>query len=191
MTQALTRKLLNPSLPNYLHSLLPPSTDRFTKGLTRLGLDVTFRSLEYWEEEQPLIQPPIPVSSSHTKHWLEDNDKTGNICVFRHPDHLPDKQAMASNIWKSITSTGLSAAKASKLPGDALKGIYGMSDDTVLYWAHHEKLCLVDGHMAFMGGLDLCYGRWDTNVRLGSISQRWTGADSDDVATLDCGCSSR
>ena len=31
------------------------------------------------------------------------------------------------------------------------------------YWAHHEKLCAVDGHVAFMGGLDLCYGRWDTN----------------------------
>jgi phospholipase D1/2 len=38
-----------------------------------------------------------------------------------------------------------------------------MNDDAVLYWAHHEKLCLVDGHIAFMGGLDLCYGRWDTN----------------------------
>ena len=32
-----------------------------------------------------------------------------------------------------------------------------------MYWAHHEKLCLIDGHIAFMGGLDLCYGRWDTN----------------------------
>ena len=29
--------------------------------------------------------------------------------------------------------------------------------------AHHEKLCIVDGKTAFMGGLDLCYGRWDTN----------------------------
>ena len=29
--------------------------------------------------------------------------------------------------------------------------------------AHHEKLCLIDGRVAFMGGLDLCYGRWDTN----------------------------
>ena len=29
--------------------------------------------------------------------------------------------------------------------------------------AHHEKLCIVDDKTAFMGGLDLCYGRWDTN----------------------------
>lgn len=30
------------------------------------------------------------------------------------------------------------------------------------YWAHHEKMCVVDETIAFMGGLDLCFGRWDT-----------------------------
>ncbi|KAI0036483.1 hypothetical protein K488DRAFT_41109, partial [Vararia minispora EC-137] len=30
------------------------------------------------------------------------------------------------------------------------------------YWAHHEKLCVIDETIAFMGGLDLCFGRWDT-----------------------------
>ncbi|THX65423.1 phospholipase D/nuclease [Aureobasidium pullulans] len=56
----------------------------------------------------------------------------------------------------------MTAANLTKLPGDALKAVYGMNGDTVLYWAHHEKLCLVDDHIAFMGGLDLCYGRWDS-----------------------------
>jgi phospholipase D1/2 len=50
-----------------------------------------------------------------------------------------------------------------KLPEDGLKALYGVNDDIILYWAHHEKLCLIDGKMAFMGGLDLCFGRWDTN----------------------------
>lgn len=31
-----------------------------------------------------------------------------------------------------------------------------------LFWAHHEKLCVVDNVVAFNGGLDLCFGRWDT-----------------------------
>ncbi|GAW06506.1 phospholipase D [Lentinula edodes] len=31
------------------------------------------------------------------------------------------------------------------------------------YWAHHEKLCVIDQAIAFMGGLDLCFGRWDTS----------------------------
>lgn len=30
------------------------------------------------------------------------------------------------------------------------------------YWAHHEKLCVIDQTIAFVGGIDLCFGRWDT-----------------------------
>ena len=30
------------------------------------------------------------------------------------------------------------------------------------FWAHHEKLCIVDHTIAFVGGIDLCFGRWDT-----------------------------
>lgn len=30
------------------------------------------------------------------------------------------------------------------------------------FWAHHEKLVIVDHTLAFVGGLDLCFGRWDT-----------------------------
>lgn len=109
------------------------------------------------------VTQALTLSSSHTKHWLEDRDPTGNIKVFRHPDHLPDKQTLASSFLSSIKQSGMSFSKLSQLPGDAIKGIYGMNEDTVLFWAHHEKLCLIDGHVAFMGGLDLCYGRWDTN----------------------------
>ncbi|KAI7856548.1 hypothetical protein BDC45DRAFT_503017 [Circinella umbellata] len=32
------------------------------------------------------------------------------------------------------------------------------------YWSHHEKICVVDNKIAFLGGLDLCYGRWDTHA---------------------------
>lgn len=39
---------------------------------------------------------------------------------------------------------------------DALKAIYGAADDVVLYWAHHEKLLVIDHDLVFMGGLDLC-----------------------------------
>ncbi|KZZ90918.1 Phospholipase D active site motif containing protein [Ascosphaera apis ARSEF 7405] len=30
------------------------------------------------------------------------------------------------------------------------------------FWAHHEKICVVDHTLAFVGGVDLCFGRWDT-----------------------------
>lgn len=44
----------------------------------------------------------------------------------------------------------------SKLSNDALKSLYGTSDDVVLFWSHHEKLCIVDNKITFMGGLDAC-----------------------------------
>ncbi|KAF2895274.1 hypothetical protein ILUMI_10900 [Ignelater luminosus] len=31
----------------------------------------------------------------------------------------------------------------------------------VFLWAHHEKIVVVDQSVAFLGGIDLCYGRWD------------------------------
>ncbi|QDS70930.1 hypothetical protein FKW77_006746 [Venturia effusa] len=34
--------------------------------------------------------------------------------------------------------------------------------DMTFYWAHHEKFIVIDYAMAFIGGLDLCYGRWDS-----------------------------
>ena len=161
VTQALTRKYLSPTLPKYLHSLLPSSLDTFSKSLTGAGLAATFATLQHIEKENPLILPPVTVDSAHTKHALEALHP--NISVFRHPDHLPDGQTLQSSFWSSLQNIDLSAKTASTLPQDALKAIYGMNEDVVLYWAHHEKLCLVDGTVAFMGGLDLCYGRWDTN----------------------------
>jgi hypothetical protein len=35
--------------------------------------------------------------------------------------------------------------------------------ELVYYFSHHEKLCVVDNMAAAMGGLDACYGRWDTH----------------------------
>lgn len=43
----------------------------------------------------------------------------------------------------------------------------------VLFWAHHEKIVCIDQTYAFIGGIDLCYGRWDDHKHrltdLGSI----------------------
>nr|XP_027194709.1 phospholipase D1-like isoform X2 [Dermatophagoides pteronyssinus] len=30
-----------------------------------------------------------------------------------------------------------------------------------LLWSHHEKLVIIDQQVAFVGGIDLCFGRWD------------------------------
>lgn len=45
-------------------------------------------------------------------------------------------------------------------------------------WSHHEKTCLIDQRVAFLGGLDVCYGRWDNqNHSLTNNLDIWKGAD--------------
>lgn len=36
--------------------------------------------------------------------------------------------------------------------------------DMIFLWSHHEKLFIVDQEIAFLGGLDLCYGRFDNQA---------------------------
>ncbi|KAI4209258.1 MAG: hypothetical protein LQ351_007798 [Letrouitia transgressa] len=131
------------------------------KEVTQALTHAFFASLEHVESKNSLMNPVLSVCSSHTKHALENLHP--NISVFRHPDHLPDAQTLQSSFISSLQNLSLSAKTATTLPADALKAIYGMNEDVILYWAHHEKLCIVDGKVAFMGGLDLCYGRWDLN----------------------------
>jgi len=49
----------------------------------------------------------------------------------------------------------------------------------VIKWAHHEKMVVVDQRLAFVGGLDLCYGRFDSRSHelADPSSVRWPGKD--------------
>ncbi|KAI9173093.1 Phospholipase D1 [Blastocladiella emersonii ATCC 22665] len=60
------------------------------------------------------------------------------------------------------------------------------------WWAHHEKCVIVDEAVTFMGGLDICLGRWDTNAHrladphpLGSGRQVFPGQDYSNPRVLD------
>lgn len=63
----------------------------------------------------------------------------------------------------------------------------------VLLWAHHEKLVIVDQTYAFVGGIDLCYGRWDDNKHrltdLGSVTtqQKPIGAPQSKITSSNPG----
>ncbi|RIA98130.1 hypothetical protein C1645_750674 [Glomus cerebriforme] len=41
---------------------------------------------------------------------------------------------------------------------------HDISGNFTLFWAHHEKIVVVDRKIAFIGGLDLCFGRYDTSA---------------------------
>jgi phospholipase D1/2 len=47
-------------------------------------------------------------------------------------------------------------------------------------WTHHEKIVCIDQEIAFIGGLDLCYGRYDTSEHKLKDNQEpfcWNGID--------------
>ena len=61
-----------------------------------------------------------------------------------------------------------------------------------MYWAHHEKFIVIDYAMAFIGGLDLCFGRWDANQHPlsdvhpeGVTEEIWPGQDFNNNRVMD------
>ncbi|KAK0736139.1 hypothetical protein B0T21DRAFT_289344 [Apiosordaria backusii] len=64
--------------------------------------------------------------------------------------------------------------------------------DMTFYWAHHEKFIVIDYEMAFIGGLDLCFGRWDTHNHAlsdmhpeGISNEVWPGQDFNNNRIMD------
>ncbi|KAF7558729.1 hypothetical protein G7046_g5430 [Stylonectria norvegica] len=105
------------------------------------------------------VEAALTLDSAHTRTALEKLHP--NIGVFRHPDHTPTGYDFTAEIGKSFNN--LTTFDIFKASGDAVKAIYGTAGDVVLFWAHHEKLLVIDRKIGFMGGLDMCFGRWDTS----------------------------
>ena len=64
--------------------------------------------------------------------------------------------------------------------------------DMTLYWAHHEKFIVIDYELAFIGGLDLCFGRWDCHQHpladahpKGVANEVWPGQDFNNNRIMD------
>jgi phospholipase D1/2 len=81
------------------------------------------------------VEAAITCNSAHTKHALEA------LCDEKSPG------------YKNIV--------VMRHPDH---NVFENAGDMTFYWAHHEKFIVIDYNMAFIGGLDLCFGRWDTKT---------------------------
>jgi phosphatidylserine/phosphatidylglycerophosphate/cardiolipin synthase-like enzyme len=90
------------------------------------------------------VTQTMNMSSSWTKHALEPLHP--NIVVMRHPDHIGSQGAVRRDPSRRLS--------AQPIP----------PTDSIQFWSHHEKVVVVDNHFAAIGGLDLCFGRWDTHT---------------------------
>nr|POE85425.1 phospholipase d zeta 1 [Quercus suber] len=79
------------------------------------------------------VEAAVSCNSQHTKHALEA------LC----PEGTPG--------YKNIV--------VMRHPDH---NVFENGADMSFYWAHHEKFIVIDLDLAFIGGLDLCFGRWDS-----------------------------
>lgn len=70
--------------------------------------------------------------------------------------------------------------------------VFENAADMTFYWAHHEKFIVIDYNTAFIGGLDLCFGRWDNHQHpladvhpAGVATEIWPGQDFNNNRVMD------
>lgn len=70
--------------------------------------------------------------------------------------------------------------------------VFENASDMTFYWAHHEKFIVIDYDLAFIGGLDLCFGRWDVKQHpladahpAGVENEIWPGQDFNNNRIMD------
>jgi phospholipase D1/2 len=60
-----------------------------------------------------------------------------------------------------------------------------------LYATQHEKMCVIDEAIAFMGGLDMCFGRWDTAQHVLVDDGDMTGPEGSEYVWPGMSCSAQ
>lgn len=109
------------------------------------------------------VEAAITCNSAHTKHALQA------LC----PEGSP----------------GYGNIKVMRHPDH---NVFENAADMTFYWAHHEKFIVIDYKMAFIGGLDLCFGRWDNHQHQlsdlhpeGIQNEIWPGQDFNNNRVMD------
>lgn len=109
------------------------------------------------------VEAALTCNSAHTKHALQA------LC----PEGSP----------------GYGNIKVMRHPDH---NVFENAADMTFYWAHHEKFIVIDYEMAFIGGLDLCFGRWDNHQHQlsdlhpeGIQEEIWPGQDFNNNRIMD------
>lgn len=113
---------------------------------------------DWWLSPELYLKRPIPIRADGIDiQWRLDQillraAKRGvmiYILLYKEFDHaLPNDSAYSRKKLMSLHKN----IEVMRHPGNL-----------IFLWSHHEKLCVIDNTVTFMGGLDLCFGRWDTD----------------------------
>ncbi|KAG8751462.1 hypothetical protein FRC14_007904, partial [Serendipita sp. 396] len=73
-------------------------------------------------------------------------------------NEVPGTSPLESAHSKSVLEALSPNIRVMRHPGHNI-----LSEESVFFWSHHEKLVIVDRQLVAIGGMDLCFGRWDTH----------------------------
>lgn len=117
---------------------------------------------DWWMSPEVYLKRPVPVKPDGSldiqfrldnilKRAAERGCKVF-ILLYREFEHaLPNKSGYTqSHMMDLIKDKSNNNIEVIRHPGNL-----------IFLWSHHEKIVVIDQKVAYLGGLDICYGRWD------------------------------
>jgi phospholipase D1/2 len=109
---------------------------------------------DWWlSPELFLKRPTIDLQYRLDKILLKKATQGVRIYILLYKEVSLAVHLMSSRAKKILTQNGQSTN---------IKVLRHCSD--ALLWSHHDKCVIIDQSVAFMGGIDLCFGRWDDDL---------------------------
>ncbi|KAL4792842.1 hypothetical protein BDV19DRAFT_367871 [Aspergillus venezuelensis] len=123
---------------------------------------------DWWlSPELFLRRPPLTTQEWRLDHILKRKAETGvkiYVIVYKEVNQaLTCNSAHTKHALRALCPEGSPGHGNISILRHPDHNIFENAADMTLYWAHHEKFIVIDYNVAFIGGIDLCFGRWDAH----------------------------
>ncbi|KAL4927294.1 putative phospholipase PldA [Aspergillus undulatus] len=123
---------------------------------------------DWWlSPELFLRRPPLTTQEWRLDHVLKRKAEAGvkiYVIVYKEVHQaLTCNSAHTKHALRALCPEGSPGHGNISILRHPDHNIFENAADMTLYWAHHEKFIVIDYNVAFIGGIDLCFGRWDAN----------------------------
>ncbi|KAJ5812466.1 hypothetical protein N7474_008767 [Penicillium riverlandense] len=119
---------------------------------------------DWWlSPELFLRRPPVNHQKWRLDHILKRRAEAGVKIYVIVGQALTCNSAHTKHALQSLCPEGTPGHGNIRVLRHPDHNVFENAADMTLYWAHHEKFIVIDYNLAFIGGIDLCFGRWDAN----------------------------
>lgn len=120
----------------------------------RMAKDVIFIH-DWWLSPELYMRRPVRGNQIHRIDRILKEKAEQNVKIFIVVYRNVGSTVGTDSLWTKHSLLSLhNNIHVIRSPNQWLQNTY--------FWAHHEKFVVIDNTVAFIGGIDLCYGRYDT-----------------------------